>query len=155
MIHKLESAGLGYHVATQQTHDRLGMSWTRFLTLLCIKRELVGIAFFLWWEKARVQLLLRFFMCCLVLLNIRSHSFATPGVQSACAAWKHAAISMGLWPAKSWHWRAVHTSNCQQICKLTLSATVLYLMRYCITEKPTSNFRQLPKRFVNVFALSQ
>ena len=24
MIHKLESAGLGYHVATQATHDRLG-----------------------------------------------------------------------------------------------------------------------------------
>ena len=24
MIHKLESAGLGYHVATQETHDRLG-----------------------------------------------------------------------------------------------------------------------------------
>ncbi len=26
MIHKLESAGLGYHVETQQTHDRLGKS---------------------------------------------------------------------------------------------------------------------------------
>ena len=24
MIHKLESAGLGYHVATQETQDRLG-----------------------------------------------------------------------------------------------------------------------------------
>ena len=26
MIHKLESAGLGYHVTTLETHDRLGTS---------------------------------------------------------------------------------------------------------------------------------
>ena len=29
MIHKLESAGLGYHVATQHTRDRLGKTVIR------------------------------------------------------------------------------------------------------------------------------
>ena len=47
MIHKLESAGLGYHVKTDESDDRLGMnsSSSRFVSGLIIVREFSDLAF--------------------------------------------------------------------------------------------------------------
>ena len=137
MIHKLESAGLGYHVKTDESEDRLGMKLcscgytivkANLITFENYSCEKVRVTtdnthyrhFFsrMWW-------LLRCFSTIIVwqikvpmsYTSFRSYPITSSRVPCSCPAGKHAPLDMGFWSAETGHRETLHESNCPPLCE--------------------------------------